>query len=241
MSQYFDKITKGTEREDMLVILQFLKTAIGQRFSFLNYYKEIPISFYATLLSIENEMAEFELHEYQAKVISLKQKTLIHSHPKSPFCEDIVANVFNVNTEKKRAIIYKFGYAKIHSELRRFVRVTLDKSAIIQMFFENKIKLSGQIMDISLGGAAISIKADELLAAGADVDILLTLPETNNKFTEISLGAKIIKIIADESKKDDSEICMLEFYFDKNAQQQISFYINQRQVSIIKELKDLLM
>lgn len=240
MSQYFDKIMKGTEREDNLVILQFLKTAVGQRFSFLNYYKEIPISFYATLLSVENGMAEFELHEYQAKVISLKKMTLIHSHPKSPFCEDIVASVFNVNTEKKRAIIYKFAYAKIHSELRRFVRVTLDSNATIQLFFENKMKLSGQIMDLSLGGAAVSIKADEMLATGVDVDILLTLPEANNRFTEISLGAKIIKIIADEANKDVVN-CMLEFYFEKTAQQQITFYINQRQVSIIKELKTLLM
>ena len=85
MFQYYDKAARGTEREDMLVIIQSLSGLIGERFSFLNYYKEIPVSYDATLLSVENEMAEFSIHEYQAKVIHIERKALIHSHPKSPF------------------------------------------------------------------------------------------------------------------------------------------------------------
>lgn len=240
MIQYFDKILKGTEREDGLVILQFLKTAVGQRFSFLNYYKEIPVSYDATLISVENEMAEFELHEYQAKAISLERRTLIHSHKKSPFPEDIIAEVFYINIAKKRTILRTFGYAKINSQMRRFVRVVLDNASTIQMFFENDIKLSGTIRDISLGGAAVSITADDLLTTGLDLDVQLTLPDaTNNKSTEISLRSKIIKII--EPASGPLLTCMLEFYPEKNSQQQISYFINQRQVSIIKELKDLVL
>ena len=67
MFQYYDKAVRGTENEDKLVILQFLSGMIGQTFSFLNYYKEIPVSYDSTLLSVENEMAEFAIHEYQAK------------------------------------------------------------------------------------------------------------------------------------------------------------------------------
>lgn len=240
MIQYFDRILKGTEQEDSLVILQFLKSVVGQRFSFLNYYKEIPVSYDATLVSVENGMAEFELHEYQAKAISLERKTLIHSHKKSPFREDIVAEVFYINIAKKRTILCKFGYAKIHSEMRRFVRVTLDSSATVQMFFENEVSLSGTIKDISLGGAAVSIAPDELLVSGLDLDVLLKLPDmASNGITEIPLRAKIIKTI--ESDEGHPLTCMLEFYPEKHSQQQISYYINQRQVSIIKELKELIL
>src|SRR6185369_15770662 len=107
MVQYFDKIIRGTEREDSLVILQFLKGMIGQRFSFLNYYKEIPVSYDVTLLSVENEMAEFEVHEYHAKSISLERRALIYAHEKSPFREDMVGEAFYVNIAKKRVILCK--------------------------------------------------------------------------------------------------------------------------------------
>lgn len=97
----------------MLVILQFLQEMIGQKFSFLNYYKEIPVSYDATLLSIENEMAEFAVHEYQAKVINMEKKTLIHSHPLSSFPEDMIGEAFYVSSAKKRVILCNFGYANI--------------------------------------------------------------------------------------------------------------------------------
>jgi hypothetical protein len=32
--------------------------------------------------------------------------------------------------------------------------------------------------------------------------------------------------------------CIVEFHAEKHSQQQISYYINQRQVEIIKELKE---
>jgi hypothetical protein len=36
---YYDKVVRGSEREDGLVIVQFLKDMVGEKFSFLNYYK----------------------------------------------------------------------------------------------------------------------------------------------------------------------------------------------------------
>jgi len=126
MLQYSDKVVRGTEREDSLVIIQFLKGMVGKRFSFLNYYKEIPVSYDSTLLNVEDEMAEFELHEYQAKVIQIESKDLIHSHTERPFKEDILGEAFYINTLKKKVILCKFEYAKIRSEMRQFVSVMLD-------------------------------------------------------------------------------------------------------------------
>src|SRR5690242_14112240 len=105
MIQYFDTVTRGTATEDSLVIIQFLNGMIGQRFTFLNYYKEIPVSYDATLLSVENEMAEFEVHDYQAKVINIEKRALIYSHEKSPFKEDLVGEAFYVNIAKKRVVL----------------------------------------------------------------------------------------------------------------------------------------
>jgi len=233
--QYFDKTVRGTEREDMMVIFQFLQEMIGQKFSFLNYYKEIPVSYDATLLSVEHEMAEFSVHEYQAKVINIEKRTLIHTHPLSQFPEDMIGEAFYVSPAKKRVVLCNFGYAKIRSDMRRFVRVLLDNPVEAELLFEGDI-LKGNVKDISLGGAAISTMSADLLVPGLDINIFLKLPEhSGTPRHEVGMSATIIKVIGTSAPYTG----IIEFHAEKHSQQQIAYYINQRQVEIIKELKEI--
>ena len=235
MFQYYDKAVRGTEREDMLVILQFFQGMIGQQFSFLNYYKEIPVSYDATLLSVENEMAEFAVHEYQAKVINMEKKTLIHSHAMSPFPEDLIGEAFYVSSAKKRVILCNFGYAHIRSDMRRFVRVLLDNPVEAELLFEGDI-LKGNVIDISLGGAAITTMSADLLVPGLSINMFLKLPDLSGRSRcEVGMGATIVKVVGTNAPFT----CFVEFHAEKHSQQQISYYINQRQVEIIKDLKDI--
>ena len=233
--QYYDKVVRGTEREDMLVILQFLKGMIGQPFSFLNYYKEIPVSYDATLLSVENEMAEFAVHEYQAKIINMEKRTLIYSHSLSTFSDDMIGEAFYVSAAKKRAILCNFGYAQIRSGMRKFVRVLLDRPVEVELLFEGDI-LKGNVVDLSLGGAAIITTSADLLVPGLDINIFLKLPGPNGSSKlEVGMGATIVNVVGTSAPFT----CIIEFHAEKHALQHISYYINQRQVEIIKELKDI--
>jgi hypothetical protein len=235
MLQYYDTIVKGTEREDSLIILQFLKTMIGANFSFLNYYKEIPVSYDAKLISVENEMAEFEVHDYQAKIINMDHKTLIRAHEKSPFREDIVAESFYVNIAKKIVILSKLGYGKIKSDMRRFVRVVLDKPVTAELSVAEGI-LRGGVMDLSLGGASINVMTCDTLPEGLDFNLFIQLPDTaTNSTVEVGLTATVIKVVGASAPYN----CIVEFHPEKFSQQKISYFINQRQVEIIKELKEL--
>ena len=235
MYQYYDNAIRGTEQEDALVILQFMKGMIGQKFSFLNYYKEIPVSYDAVLLNVENEMAEFSVHEYQAKLINLEKKTLIHSHPQNPFSEDMIGEAFYVSSAKKRVILCNFGYTRIRSGTRRYVRVLLDNPVEVELLFEGDI-LKGNVKDISLGGLALRTMSSELLVPGLDINLFLKLPDSNgNQIHEVGMGATIIKVVGESAPFT----CFIEFHAEKHSQQQIAYYINQRQVEIIKELKDL--
>lgn len=235
MFQYYDKAIRGTEREDRLVILQVLQGMIGQTFSFLNYYKEIPVSYDATLLNIENEMAEFSVHAYQAKVINMEKETLIYSPPQGPFSEDLIGEAFYVSAAKKRVILCNFGYATIRSDMRRFVRVLIDNPVEAELIFEGDI-LKGNVKDLSLGGAAISTMSADLLVPGLDINIFLKLPDYNsNSRLEVGMRATIVKVIGTSAPY----ICYIEFHAEKHSQQMIAYYINQRQVEIIKELKDI--
>lgn len=233
--QCYDKVIRGTAQEDALVILQFLKGMIGQTFSFLNYYKEIPVSYDAVLLSVENEMAEFSVHEYQAKVINLEKRTLIYSHSRNTLSDDMIGEAFYVSSAKKRVILCNFGYSKIRSNMRRYVRVLLDSPVEVELIFEGDI-LKGNVKDISLGGVALRTMSADLLVPGLDINMFLKLPETDgNTISEVGMSATIVKVVGTTAPFT----CFIEFHAEKHSQQQIAYYINQRQVQIIKELKDI--
>jgi hypothetical protein len=119
--------------------------------------------------------------------------------------------------------------------MRRFVRVLLDRPVEAEMLFGNDI-LNGNVKDISLGGAAISLMSDDLLTPGLEVSLFLKLPEHDgNTRVEVGLSATILKVVGDNAPF----MCIVEFHAEKHSQQQIAYYINKRQVEIIKELKDM--
>jgi c-di-GMP-binding flagellar brake protein YcgR len=233
---YYDKVIRGTEREDGLVIVQFMKTMIGQTFSLLNYYKEIPVSYDAKLISVENEMAEFEIHEYQAKVIALEKKTLIRAHSKNSVKEDMVGEAFYVNAARKRLILTNFFYAKIRSDLRRFVRVSLENHlADADIHLETDI-VPAAVKDISLGGVALSVKTTDGIEVGSEINLILKLSaQDDQNLREIGVAATIMRIIGSKSPYT----LILEFHSERHSQQSLAYYINQRQVEIIRELKEL--
>jgi hypothetical protein len=234
MFQYFDKIVKGTEREDSLVILQNLRGMVGMSVSFLNYFKEIPVSYDARLVDVANEMAEFEVHEYQAKVIALEHKALIRSHERFSFREDMFGEAFYVNVARKKVILCNLGYAKINSDMRRFVRVMLDRPLEADMIIEEYV-LKGSVKNLSLGGASINVESKEQLPLGLEFNMFLKLPDIScGSIHEVGVAATVIKVTGD----DAPYTCIVEFHLEKHAQQQISYYINQRQVEIIKMLKE---
>ncbi|NVN89432.1 MAG: PilZ domain-containing protein [Desulfuromonadales bacterium] len=235
MQQYYEKVVRGTEREDTLVIVQHLKDKVGKRFSLLNYYREIPVSYDAKLLSVENEMAEFEVHEYQAKVIRIEKKTLMFAQSANGLLEDVCGEAFYVNSAKKRVILCNFGYARIQSNKRRFVRVRLDGGIQADLISEVDV-LKGTVVDLSLGGAAITFMSTELLTPGSVHNLFLKLPDVSSgTITEVGMTATVVDVLGGETP----HTCIFEFHTEKHSQQQIAYYINQRQVEIIKELKEL--
>jgi hypothetical protein len=233
---YYDKVIRGTEYEDGLVIIQYLKGMVGQTFSFLNYYKEIPVSYDARLISVENEMAEFEVHEYQAKVITLEKKVLIRSHSKSPVPDDLIGEAFYVNTARKKVILTRFHYAKIRSDLRRYVRVCLDgRRADVDIYLENDI-VPASVIDISLGGLALQVDNPAGLEPGKEVNLILKLEAPAElALREIGATCTVTRLLGTTSPYT----CILEFHADRHSQQALAYYINQRQVEIIRELKEL--
>ena len=122
--------------------------------------------------------------------------------------------------------------------MRRFVRVELgDIKADAVLMVDGNIIGGGVIKDISLGGAALSIRTSTNLLVGMEFNLFLKLPNPMNQvITEVSLSAVIISVTGNTTTYN----CIIEFQPEKVSQQQIAYFINQRQVEIIKELKDLI-
>jgi hypothetical protein len=149
----------------------------------------------------------------------------------------MIGEAFYVNVARKKVILCNFGYAKIRSDMRRYVRVLLDRPLAADMIVEEDI-LKGSVKNLSLGGASIEIVSKEQLPSGLDIDIFLKLPDiSGSSILEIGVTATVIKVTGD----DAPYTCIVEFHPEKHSQQQISYYINQRQVEIIKELKELML
>jgi hypothetical protein len=165
----------------------------------------------------------------------MEKKTLIHSHALSSFPEDMIGEAFYVSSAKKRVILCNFGYAHIRSDMRRFVRVLLDNPVEAELLFEEDI-IKGNVKDISLGGVAIRTMSADLLVPGLDINMFLKLPElTGSSKIEVGMSATIVKVVGTSAPYT----CLIEFHAEKHSQRQIAYYINQRQVEIIKDLKDI--
>jgi hypothetical protein len=121
--------------------------------------------------------------------------------------------------------------------MRRFVRVMLDRPLDAEMIVEEDI-LKGSVKTLSLGGASMHVVSKEQLPGGLDIYMFLKLPDiSGGSFHEVGVTATVIKVTGD----DAPYTCIVEFHPEKHSQQRISCYINQRQVEIIKELKELVM
>jgi hypothetical protein len=146
----------------------------------------------------------------------------------------MIGEAFYVNVARKKVILCNFGYAKIRSDMRRFVRVLLDRPIEADMIVEEDI-LKGSVKNLSLGGASIDVVTKDQLLSGLDISIFLKLPDLSGSLIhEVGVTATVVKVTGDEAPYT----CILEFHQEKHSQQQISYYINQRQVEIIKELKE---
>ena len=76
----------------------------------------------------------------------------------------------------------------------------------------------------------------DLLHQGLEIKIVMMLPDLSGESKhEVDISAVIVKV----EGMCAPFTCFVEFYSDKHSQQQIAYYINQRQVEIIKDLKDL--
>ncbi|MBJ6726033.1 PilZ domain-containing protein [Geomesophilobacter sediminis] len=230
MNDLYQRIQiKGEEKDSAEIVEILAKMKAGKipnDLRFLNYFKEIPVSYGADLLTVETDSAEFEVHQVQAVVMSTEKVTVMKS---DAFRRDVLANVTYVNIEKSRIVLSRFSYAVVRADRRMSVRVALTDDVIKASFTSRNGEISGTLNDMSLTGVSISVPSVPNFSPSEVGIVTVSLPVGT-----LTLPATLLKVT------DDPEASRVAFQIepDRDTENLISRFIVQRQVEIIKELKE---
>jgi hypothetical protein len=229
MNDIYQRIQVAGETEDCRQILGILAEIqsgqLANDLKLVNYFREIPVSYRADILTLEPDSAELAVHQLQAVVIQLEKVTVLKSRH---FQRDVIANVNYVNVEKSRIVLSSFSYALVRADRRMSVRVELSDS-ILATFNAEDVSVCGKLHDMSLTGVSIAVPEDPALPLSQAGELSVHLPSGT-----ITVPASLLKT------KQLASGCRLIFEIEltRITELNVSQYIFKRQVEIIKELKD---
>lgn len=231
---YNTRIQTTFDDDQAAILKGFLKNKTGKealKVSLTNYYRGLPLIYPATVLGVENGNIDLDVHPQQAIAMASDHYTLIRS---SLFPYPIVAHVQYINTKKHVASLNKLCFVEVLAEKRTAVRLNLDPPvhATIQSGEQN---ISGNLVDISTQGLAITVDHLEPLEIGAEMSVRFMLPDSVLlKQTLVKVPATLVDIAGNASP--------YRYRFrispEKHQEQLISRYSFQRQVEIIRNLKE---
>jgi hypothetical protein len=229
MNDLYQRIQLAGEQQDQKDILACLEDIQqGRRpndLKLVNYYQEIPVSYAADILTIEETSVEFLVHQVQAVAISMEKVTILKS---SHFPRDVVANVNYVNVEKSRIVLSNFSYGVVRADRRMSVRVAFNDK-INTSFRGEQHYITGRLNDMSLTGMSIDVPENPGFELTERGELLVALPSGS-----VALTASLLKILPSGSGMR----FVFEIELDRAGELAISQFIFRRQVEIIKELKE---
>jgi hypothetical protein len=228
MLEYYQPFLVEDVQKDDAAILEVL-TAIMQKklsndLSLLNYYKEIPISFGATVDYVERAFTELTVHHTQALAIMHQKMTFLKS---AHFRHDVLAKVQRVQIEKDRIFLAQYSYVQIRAERRQDVRVKMTNSIDVAFQCE-ALLIKGLLNDISIGGMSL-LAGQSGVEEGSLGKVTLCLDGT-----KLEIPGTILRILdVGTSKK-----YLIKFETTHHVEDVLSRFIFQIQNEIIRELKN---
>ena len=236
MEQYFYReCTRASIQEDHAEIVDGFHDVVkrGARVGLrlVNYYKGLPISYPATLVEMSGGVLELDVHPQQAVALEATRCTFIKC---SHFDRPLLAEVQNVDVRRMMASLHKFRFVEIMAEQRVSLRLELESPSDADILIEGS-PVEGKVMDISLGGFSIRPSRRCPLNEGTEVMLRVMVPDlVQNKETSLEIKARIVENVTEES----GDICRFSILSDAQAEGVISRFIFQRQVDLIRELKE---
>jgi c-di-GMP-binding flagellar brake protein YcgR len=234
LSRLYSTRIKKSFDDDMSDILLWFKEAAAKGnndLRLVNYYKGLPLCYPAHIVSVDRDTLELDIHQQQAVAIDKDRQTFIKCNG-MPDC--ILANVQYVNILKQAASLQRFTFVEIMAERRNAIRLEL-APATDAAFSADGATISGQLFDLSLNGAAVRVDKPCTMGDDLTTSLQFMLPNLVQQSLAISkVPARLVGVTDEEN----SALCRFDITPDKNVEQLLAQYIFQRQVELIRELKD---
>jgi len=231
---YSTRIVK-TFDEDQAEIFAAFKNALKGRnlppLKLINYFKGLPLMYSATVEGAERGILDLDVQSQQAVAMASDRYTLIRC---KLFPHDIAAHVQYVNVARHSASVSKLCYVEIMAERRNFIR--LEPARTTQAVFPfNGRDVSGRLLDISTCGAAVTIDDFYDIPPDSGTTLSFMLPDpAQDRLIPFKTEARLMHI---EGHSSPYNYCF-SLHPEKLLEQQLSRYIFQRQIEIIRDLKD---
>jgi hypothetical protein len=215
---------------DQEEILGTFRANPDQMIRLINYYKGLPLSYPATIAAVGRSTLDLEVRAEQAYAIEKNRFAFI----RSPLLRhDVLARVQYVNVKKQAVSFFKFSYGDIVAEQRNCIRMTIDPhpEAILNTPLG---VVKGEVEDISITGVCILLHHSCPLDIGDEMGISFELKlAERSKALHVRVSGRLVSI------KGDSLPRKYNFAIspDEDLERQLSQYIMQRQVEIVKEVK----
>jgi hypothetical protein len=227
---YSTRIQK-TFDDDQAEIVSILKANPKKTLKLINYYKGLPLYYPATIVSIDRGTLDLDIKAEQAFAIEKSRSVFIRS---PLFKYDVFAQAQFVNIKKRAVSLVKFSYVEIMAERRNFIRVAPESQPITTITSPMGL-IDGHLYDISLSGFNIVIQHSVPLDIDSEVSTGFKLKNIEQGLNfAVNVPARLINITGDKLPRSYK----FTFNPDKSLERQLSQYIFQRQIEIIKEIKE---
>jgi hypothetical protein len=228
--------SKTDDEQAILYLLEQLGVKENSRIvNLVNIYKELPISNNAEILEVRGARVVMHTNELQIATIKSCSETFIESEHFPLF---ILGRLEEYDIKRSTVTLINFSYAEVYTNLRNTVRVRLSKPTNVVMKLDNNINISGIIQDISYGGCGMNTLATDGLdnANGVSLNLKLWDPSTS-QYIEVDIPCVVVRV---DNSRSPFKVA-LNFIHNKQTQELVSKFIYQRQMEIVKELREALL
>jgi len=231
---YSTRIQKTFDDDQVAILNTFREKCTskqGLKVTLTNYYKGLPITYPATILGVDRGNLDIDVSPQQAVAIASDHYTLIRC---PLFTFPIVAHVQYVNIKKHAVSLNKLSFVEVLAEKRAAVRLHLDPPIRATIQYEDQ-GIDGKLVDISTQGLAMQLDDYAEVATGVDLFVKFLLPDpVLMKQTLLKIPGTLVAIAEHASPY----LYKFRITPEKHHEQLISRFSFQRQVEIIRDLKE---
>lgn len=212
-------------------LFQELFSKAADSITLTNIYKEIPISHPATIREVKGHHLELCTSQLQLAAICRCSEVYIRSpHLDAP----VLGRLESIDVRAGMVRLTHFSYTELQEKNRKTIRVRFKKPTGI-VIHSGTGSIPGVIHDISLGGCCINTLVREGLGGSDQLRVELKLIEqATGQVSGTLIPCGIVRIYNETPPFK----CVLCFHHTKQSEQFLSIFINQRQLEILKELRE---